>query len=464
MGTISSASSLFTGTSQFSAQLQQALQTAITAASEPLTQMQTDLTTLQSQQGELNTLSTDFTSLQTAVASVAAAAGASSYSAALSNASVASVSLTGTPEVGSLSLHVTNMGTSDTSMSSNGLTTVTDPTKGNISNATSYSLTVGPSYSTTITPSGTSLSDLADAINQSGAPVEAMVVNIGSSASADYRLFVQGTQFGDQAIQLTASNGTQEGNSLFTLGGTPGADATYQINGEPSIPISTSSSTVTLASGVTATLQSVGTTTINITRSTSALTSALSNLAAAYNTAVTDLNKNHGQSGGALTGDSTVNSLSQTLQNMMNYSTGSPGSSGYTSLAGLGFSFSDTGVLSFDPTTIENASSSQLSQLFSFLGSTTGSGFLETATNAMTSVLDPSTGYLTGDITQVGTNIAAQNTKISNEQSQISTLQTTLTAQMTAADASISSMEQQLMYMQNLFSATMVEQQTIAAG
>jgi flagellar hook-associated protein 2 len=179
---------------------------------------------------------------------------------------------------------------------------------------------------------------------------------------------------------------------------------------------------------------------------------------------VTDLNKNHGQSGGALTGDSTVNSLSQTLQNMMNYSTGSPGSSGYTSLAGLGFSFSDTGVLSFDPTTIENASSSQLSQLFSFLGSTTGSGFLETATNAMTSVLDPSTGYLTGDITQVGTNIAAQNTKISNEQSQISTLQTTLTAQMTAADASISSMEQQLMYMQNLFSATMVEQQTIAAG
>jgi hypothetical protein len=35
---------------------------------------------------------------------------------------------------------------------------------------------------------------------------------------------------------------------------------------------------------------------------------------------------------------------------------------------------------------------------------------------------------------------------------------------MSAADASISSMEQQLMYMQNLFSATEVEQQTIAMG
>jgi len=236
------------------------------------------------------------------------------------------------------------------------------------------------------------------------------------------------------------------------------------VNGEPSIPISTTSSTVTLAPGVTATLEGAGTTTIDITRSTSALASALANLATAYNTAVTELNKNHGQSGGSLTGDSTVESLSQTLQNMMNYTSGSPGSSGFSSLSNLGFSFSTSGVLSFDPTTIDGASGSQLSQIFSFLGSATGSGFLETATNAMTSVLDRSTGYLTGDITQVGDNITAQNTKISDEQTSLSSLQKTLTNQMSAADASISSLEQQLMYMQNLFSATEVEQQTIAMG
>ncbi|MGP8248117.1 MAG: flagellar filament capping protein FliD [Bryobacteraceae bacterium] len=462
MSTISSASSLFTGTSQFSSALQSALQTAITAAAQPLTQMQTDLSTLQSQQSELNTLSSDFTNLQTAVASVASAAGSSSYAASLSTPAVASVSLTGTPEQGSLSLNVISAGSSDTSMSSDGLTTVTDPTAGNFSDATNYNLTVG-STSTTITPGGTSLSDLADAINQSGAAVEAMVVNIGSSSSPDYRLFVQGTQFGDQPIQLTANDGTESGESLFTPQST-GADATYQVNGEPSTPISTSSSTVTLAAGVTATLEGTGATTIDITRSTTGLTNALSNLATAYNAAVTDLNKNHGQSGGALTGNSVVESLSQTLQNMMNYSSGSPGSSGFTSLTGLGFSFSTTGVLSFDPTTIDNASSSQLSQIFTFLGSATGGGFLETATNAMTSVLDPSTGYLTNDITQVGSNITAENTKISDEESSLSSLQTTLTNQMSAADSSISSMEQQLMYMQNLFSATMVEQETIAMG
>ena len=246
MSTISSASSLFTGTSQFSAQLQNALQTAITAASQPLTQMQTDLTTLQSQQTELNTLSSDFSNLQAAVASVDTAAGSSSYSAALSTPAVASVSLTGTPELGTLSLDVSTMGSPDTSMSSDGLNTVTNPTTGNISDATNYTLTVG-SYSTTITPSGTSLSDLADAINQSGAPVEAMVVNIETGGSPDYRLFVQGTQFGDQAIQLTANDGTESGDALFTSQ-TTGTDATYQVNGEPSTPISTSSSTVWPAS------------------------------------------------------------------------------------------------------------------------------------------------------------------------------------------------------------------------
>jgi flagellar hook-associated protein 2 len=473
MSSVSSTSSLFTGTSQFSSELQTALQTEMTAAEEPLTQMQTDLTTMQSQQTELGTLSSDFTKLQTAIANVATAVGSSSYSASLSSSTVASVTLSGTPEIGNLSLDVSTMGTVDSSMSSDpsgGVTTkVTDPSKGNISDATGYTLTVG-SASTTITPSGTSLSDLADAINQSGAAVEAMVVNIGSSASPDYRLSVQGTQYGDQAIQLTANDGTESGDSLFTLGTTPGTDATYQVNGEPSTPISTSSSTVTLASGVTATLKSTGTTTIGIARSTSALTNALSNLASAYNSAVTDLNSNHGQSGGALTGDSVVNSLSQTLQSIMDYSSGSPGSSGYTSLTGLGFSFSTTGVLSFDPTTIDDASSSQLSQVFSFLGSPTvtgssaGSGFLETATNAMTSVLDPSTGYLASDITQVGSNITAENTKISNEETSLESLQTSLTSQMTAADSSISSMEQQLEYMQSLFSATQAEEETIAMG
>ena len=219
---------------------------------------------------------------------------------------------------------------------------------------------------------------------------------------------------------------------------------------------------VTLSPGLTATLEGTGTTTISVTRSTAALTTALSNLATAYNSAVSDLNQNHGQSGGALTGDSVVDTLSQTLQNMVGYMTS--GSSGVSSLSDLGFSFSESGVLSFDPTTIDDASSSQLSQILSFLGSATGGGFLETATNAMTSVLDPSTGYLTADITQVGNNITAENTDISNEQSTISNLQTTLTNQMTAADASIASMEQQLMYMQSLFSATEVAQQTIAEG
>ena len=458
MGTVASAGSLFTGTSQFSSDLETALQNAITAASEPLTAMQTDLTTLQSQQSELNSLSSDFTSLQTAINNVASAVGVNSYAASASDPSVASVSLSGTPGTGSLTLDVTRMGSYSSAMSSDGLPTVSNPSSGNISGATSFTLSVGAS-SQTITPSGTSLSDLAAAINATGS-ASAMVVNIGSASSPDYRLFVQGTEFGDQPIQLTANGGSEPGQTLLTAEAT-GEDATYQVNGEPATPLSTTTPTVTLAPGVTATLEGTGATTINITRSTTSLDNALSNLASAYNTAISELNKNHGQSGGALTGDSVVDALGQTLGNMMGYS-GS--GSGITTLTDLGFSFDTNGVLSFDPTTIDSASSSQLSQIFTFLGSASGRGFLEAATNTMNSILDPTTGLLTTDISQVNNDITAENQKISEEQTQITALQTNLTNQMNAADAAISSMEQQLVFMQNLFSATLVEEQSIAAG
>ena len=255
MSTISSASSLFTGTSQFSAQLQKALQTAITAASQPLTQMQTDLTTLQSQQSELNTLNSDFTNLQTAVANVASAAGSSSYAASLSDSAVASVSLSGTPELGSLSLDVTSMG-SDTSMSSDGLTTVTDPTTGNIGDATNYTLTVGSS-STTITPA---------ALRCRTWPMPSI------KAERRWKPWwsISGRRVHRIIGSLSRAPSWGSGDSTHRqrwhrIGGSivhvpdHRNGSTYQVNGEPSASISTSSSTVTLASGVTATIDGAGT-------------------------------------------------------------------------------------------------------------------------------------------------------------------------------------------------------------
>ena len=84
---------------------------------------------------------------------------------------------------------------------------------------------------------------LAQAINSSGAGVSATVLNLGSPSAPDYHLSLQSTALGNIAIQL--NDGTQD--LLTTL--STGTPAQYQVNGQPSTPISSDSSTVTLAPG-----------------------------------------------------------------------------------------------------------------------------------------------------------------------------------------------------------------------
>jgi flagellar hook-associated protein 2 len=449
MSSTSSTSAIFTGASQFSSSLAQEIQRAVQFASLPMQQMQNNLTALESQQSTEQTLSSDFGNLQSAVsAAESAISGANAFSASSSNSSVASTSLTGTPMTGSYAVTVTKTGAYATATSSDGLAKVSDPDLASISDASRYVLSVGNS-TYTIVPSGNTLTDLADALNMSG-QVQATLVNIGSSTSPDYRLSLEGTQLGDLPIQLTAQNGSQPGQSLVTAESPPGAPAEYQVNGQPATPIQSNSATVTISPGVSVTLAGTGTTTVTVSQSTSALSDALSNLASAYNTAMSDLNKNRGQNGGALAGDSLVSTLSNTLRSIAGYS---EGNGQISSLTSLGFSFDSNGVLSFDATAFASAINGQTAQLDAFLGSSTGGGFLQTATDALNGVMDPTSGLLTEDLSALSDEIDTTNQKISDDQNQVNTLQTNLTQQMSAADAAIATLEQQQQYMQSYFQA-----------
>lgn len=457
MSSTSSTSALFTGSSQFSSDLNAVIQRAVSFASLPLEQMQNELTTLESRQSATQTLDADFANVQSALGAVQSAiTGTNAFSASVSNNAVASVTLTGTPMAGTYTVKVTSTGAYATSTSNDGLTQVSDPDSGNISDATSYSLTVG-TQTTTITPSGNTLSDLADALNASG-EVQATLVNIGSSSSPDYRLSLEGSQLGDLPIQLTAVNGSNPGQTLMTAQSPPGSAAEYQVNGAPSTPIESSSSTVTISPGVSVSLLGAGTSTVTVSPSTAALSSALSNLATAYNSAMSDINKNRGQNGGALAGDSILLTLTNTLENLAGYSTGN---SGISSLTSLGFSFDQTGVLSFDPSAFATATNGQTAQLLSFLGSSSSGGFLEAATNALNGIEDPTNGILTQDLNSLSSQVTAQNTAITNEQDSITALQDNLTQQMATSDAAIATMEQQLISLQGYFQAMQTAQQTL---
>jgi len=442
----STTNSIFTGNSQFANDFQQVITRAVSLASLPMQAMQSQVSKLQSQSSELSTLSGSFASLQSSISNLESALGTGSYAAVSSDNSVASASLSGTPSPGTYTIEVDDVGAHATAMSSDGLAPVTDPAQSSISTASSYTLTVGTAqYS--ITPATNTLSALADAINQNPATsVQATVVNVGTSRSPDYRLSLQGTKLGDLPIQL------QSTVPLLTAG-VPGSPVTYRVDGKPASPadpLSSDSNTIQVAPGLSVNLLATGTTTITVSQGTTAINQALAGFASAYNSAQAEINKNRGQSAGALQGQSILTALTQTLHKISGYSNGS---SGISSLTVLGLRFDDKGVLSLDSSAFASAAAGNIAQLTSFFGSPTGGGFIKTANDALKAVTDSARGSLPSGISALEDQITKGNTAISGQQDRINTLQTNLNRQMAAADAAIASMEQQYTYLSNMFTA-----------
>jgi flagellar hook-associated protein 2 len=436
----SSATTYFNGMSNYSQDLNNAISREVQIASLPITLLDDNVGTMTSQQTELQTLSGDFSSVQSALATIASAAG-NTLSASLSQPSVATATVGSGAVAGSYSLQVTNLGSYSQADSTSGLTTVTDPTTQNISTSKSYTLTVG-STNTTISYSGGNLNGLAQAINNANAGVQATVIEVGT----DYQLSLQSDQYGSVSMQLNDGN-----QNLLAASGAAGQAVQYTINGQA---VTSGSRTVTVAQGLTLNLTGTNpdtAATITVAPDSTDIGNALSSFVSSYNAAITELGTNRGQGTGALVGQSIVYALTDALQGIPNYTTGA---GSIASLATMGLQFEDTtGQLSFDQSTFDSATSGQVDALTQFLGSPTGGGFLEAATNTLNGLLDPTSGVITEELSSVQASITSTNTQISNEQNQVNQLQTSLTQQMSAADAMIYSLQQQATQMQDMFTA-----------
>jgi len=325
-------------------------------------------------------------------------------------------------------------------MSSDGLTTVTDPTSQSISGSSSYTLTVGSS-TYTIQPSGNNLDALAQAINSSGAGVQATIINVGAPSQPDYRLAIQSQDLGPQNIQLN------DGSSDLLTSLTTGTDGSYTVNGQPPAGISTDSSTVTISPGLTVNLLAAGTSTVSVTLNSSSISNALSAFVTAVNNVQSQLNLSRGQNANSLSGDSVVYETSNALNQLVQYT----GTGNIQSLSALGITYSDTGTLTFDSTQLTSMSSSQLSDVLAFLGNST-SGFLASATNTINGLIDPTTGLVTGEISNLNQQSTSEGTQIAAKENSVNQLQTNLTNQMNSADALIASLEQQTTFLTSLFS------------
>jgi flagellar hook-associated protein 2 len=430
----------FTGLSSYSSDLQNALNRSIALASLPLQQLQNQQSALTNQSTALSSLNTQFSALQSAINSLNSAS-QNLLSSSVSDQTILSASVAAGALTGTYTVTVTDPGSFSTVLS-NSATPVTDPATQNISSASSFTLSLnGVTQNPPITPAANNLNSLAAAINAANEGVQATIVNVGPPGTPNYQLSLQSTQLGNITIQL--SDGSNLMGSL-----TPGAPAQYQVNGAPASPVQSTSDTVTVAPGVTATLLQKGTSTITVSQTASAIGNALSSFASAYNSAVDELSKSRGQNSGALNGQSVISDLTNSLNQLANYSgTGAT----FTSLTDLGLTFDTNGHLNFDPTNLSSARGSQLTDLASFLGGATGGGFLQFATNMMTSIEDANTGLLPTALTSTAGEITHENQLISNRQNSLTQLQTSLQAQMSKADALISQIESRNSYFTTLF-------------
>ena len=295
---MSTGNGIFTGSSTYASDFQQIIERSVAIASLPLRQLGNQKNALSSQSTELSTVESKFSALQTAIDNLVKATGAGSFGAAASDPTIAQVHIGDTSFVGDVTLEVDSLGAHTNTLSLDTLLHVTNPFTQSITTAAALTMTIGAS--TYAIPPGTgSLASLVEAINSSSAPVRATIINLGSGATPDYRLSLQSTNLADVAIQL--NDGSQD--LLSTL--VSGSPATYRINGQPSVPISSDSRTVTISPGLSVDLLKTGTTDITVSRSAGSIGDALSAFVTSFNAAVDELDANRGGAG-ALSGQSLV--------------------------------------------------------------------------------------------------------------------------------------------------------------
>ena len=142
------------------------------------------------------------------------------------------------------------------------------------------------------------------------------------------------------------------------------ADAQLTIAG---VPITSSSNTVTTAvPGVTLNLLSAGSGSLDVTADSSSLANELSSLVSAYNTAMTTINTysqpatdtssaSSSSEQGLLSGDNILLTLSNTLMNVTTNPYGTESSFANDSLAYIGVTHTNAGVLQFNATQLSTA-------------------------------------------------------------------------------------------------------------
>ncbi len=438
-----SSSAIFSGASRYASDLAEVMDRSIKIASLPLTQLQSEKTDLEDRSQALSELRTKFDAVQSAIESIGNAAANTTYTASISSGTVLKANLTGEVLTGKYSVEVVDYGSETAMLSAASLPQVADPLTDSISSSTSYTLTID-GVDTTIEPEGTSLLDLANAINAAGVGATATIINVGPPAAPDYRLSIRADNPGATAITL--NDGTQDLVETVSTG----APVQYRINGGPDTPLEANTRSIEVAPGLTVEVLGEGSSDVTIGRTTADIRSAISSFVTAYNSTLQALGAHRGEGKGALNGDSVVYTLQQSLRGLLSF-TGS--SATFSSPSDIGLSVTETGTLTFDQSAISNLPPDQMAEFLGFIGGASTSGFLKSAAGQLDGINNSSDGVFQLTLDSLDRQIERQDDLIAANEDRIQLYIENLQSRMAAADTLIASLEQQVVYFDGLFQA-----------
>ena len=376
----------------------------MTVESQPLTDLNTRETAIQTQVSAYGALKSGLSALQAAVHALSTPATFRSTTASVGDKTVATATSGDSVVPGNYSLEVTQLAQSQKLVSS-GFASIAD-TVGSGTLTFTFGSTSGGVFTPNATagaktvaiPTGqSSLAGIRDAVNAAGIGVTATIVNDGS-ATGQRLVFTSNSTGAANGLQITvadADGNNTDASGLSQLAYDPAAavgagrnltqnvaaqDALLTVDG---IAIQSASNTVTGAiGGVTLTLAktNAGTpTTVSVARNATAAAGSVGAFVKAYNdlqTTITNLTKYDAtkQQASVLTGDATVRLVQTQLRSLVGGSLGGTGT--LTTLAQVGITTGGDGQLQFDTDKFNTAfgnDAAAVERLFSATGSASDS-------------------------------------------------------------------------------------------
>jgi flagellar hook-associated protein 2 len=340
----------------------------------PLTQLQNQVTGVNTEISAYGQLNSALSTFQQSLAALTRPTEFNSYTATSSNTAAVTASAVIGVQAGTYTVNTTQLAQAqslatagqaslNTSLTSGSATSTVTIAFGTQNGSTFTQNAAQPGGSITINSSNNTLAGLRDAINSANLGVTATIVNDGSNTP--YHLVLTSNQTGaNESMQVSVQGDSSLASMLTYPPGTgdtmtqtvKAQDANLTVNG---LSLTSSSNSVgTAVPGLTLNLQQTGTSTVSVAANTSSVQTDIDNFVSAYNTLHSTIGQltayNPGGTNGPLIGDATTMQIQNQLQTVL--ASGLTGTgSGYSSLAAVGIGLDSDGTLSVDDTALSQA-------------------------------------------------------------------------------------------------------------